>query len=97
MDTPRKRITAVKDALRNPYGWPGGYRRAIYTEDGEELCMRCTRENFRLIVQATVYDKRYSNPWAVAEVNFHWEGPPHFCCNCNVELPSEYGGLDEEA
>ena len=26
----------------------------------------------------------------------HWEGPPNYCDECYVELPSEYGDPDEQ-
>lgn len=43
----------VRAALRaGPYAWPGGYALAFVMDDGEAMCFRCVRENFRQIAEA---------------------------------------------
>lgn len=80
----------LKDMVRNPYVWPGGYAKVLIMSDGEAMCARCVHENFKLILRAT-RDKADRSGWCAAGVDVHWEGAALLCCNCNQEMPSEYG------
>jgi len=83
----------LKDALRSPFAWPGGYEKAIYLADGERICQACAIKNFRQIIKATRDNP--ADDWAFLTVDIYWEGPPQTCIECSRRLPSEYG--DPEA
>ena len=87
------KVEALKDAIRNPYAWPGGYQKALYLSDGERMCLTCAKQHFRSIVDSTKHNFR--DGWAVEGVGIYWEGPTDYCCHCNAELPSEYGDPEE--
>jgi len=87
-------IEAVKDLIRQPHTWPGGYSKRLVMADGEVLCCACAKAEFPSIVQSTKSHAR--DGWEAAGVDVHWEGPPDYCAHCNVEMPSEYGDPDDE-
>ena len=91
MDT-RKSINSIKNIIRSPYLWPGGYTKMMAMADGETLCADCVKENYRLILRATL-DHDWSS-WEAYATVVHWEGPPMCCAHCNKEMPSEYGDPD---
>ena len=82
-------LTTIKQAIRNGYAWPGGYRLNIVMSDGALLCTQCARENYSQIARDTVTDSR--SGWAAIGAEIHWEGDPEYCAHCNTILPSEYG------
>lgn len=84
----------VREAVRHPYAWPGGYPIYVYMTDGEMLCRDCVRSNYREISHATRHKER--SGWAAAGVDVYWEGPNMFCAQCNKELESAYGDPDAE-
>jgi hypothetical protein len=91
----RDSINSVKNIIREPYAWPGGYAKQMVMTDGECLCAECVKDNYRLILQAT-RDKDRSG-WQAYAAEIHWEGPSMQCANCNKELPSEYGDPEDQA
>jgi hypothetical protein len=80
-----KRTEAVKEALRQPYTWPGAYPKTFVVEDGC-LCQYCIRENFRDVVRDT---KSNRGPYNVI-VDVLWEGEV-FCADCSRQLETAYG------
>ena len=89
----RDSINSVKNIIRAPYSWPGGYSKQMVMNDGECLCAECVKDNYRLILRAT-RDKDRSG-WQAYSAEIHCEGAPLQCCNCNKEMPSEYGDPEE--
>ena len=85
-------LKQVKDAIRHPVAWPGGYSKLVYMDDGEPLCPPCARENYRAIVYDVLYKTRFG--WTPIGVDVHWEGPDEVCAHCGKTLPSEYGDPD---
>jgi hypothetical protein len=83
------RVEKLKEAIRTPYTFPGCYQKALYLSDGERMCLKCAKENFRSIVDSTKHNS--TDGWAVLGVDVYWEGPAEFCCHCNKEMESEYG------
>lgn len=55
--------------------------------DGELLCPKCAKENFRLIAQATKDNLR--DGWQAAGADILWEGE-EYCAHCDKELESAY-------
>ena len=82
-------VQAVKEFIRNPVAWPGGYPVVLYMADGECLCSQCAKENYRLISKATRDSLR--DGWKAAGTEIYWEGAPLVCANCNKEIESAYG------
>lgn len=86
-------LTQVKQAIREPYAWPGGYPVYTVMADGELLCADCARQNYRQIVGDTL--ARFGGSWRAAGAGVKWEGPVEHCCNCGKDLDSAYGNPDE--
>lgn len=92
---PRNQITqAVREFIREPYAFPGGYPKVLIMLDGECICAKCAKENYRLISLET--RKRYRGGWQAVGVDIHWEGAPMVCSHCNAEIESAYGEPDNE-
>jgi len=88
-------MRAVKEAIRKPYVFPGGYEKALYLEGGERLCLPCARENWKALVESALDSTvGWSTGWAPMGVDVYWEGPSEFCGHCNREMQSEYGDPD---
>ena len=90
------KLRALKDAIRNPWCFPGGYEKAIYLADGERICRDCAKENFREIAEETYHPNSGDPGWGFLGVDVHWEGEPETCCQCDKELESEYGDPSDE-
>jgi hypothetical protein len=54
--TVREKINALKNTIREPFAWPGGYEKIAIMKDGELLCRKCVRKNFRQILRDTKED-----------------------------------------
>jgi hypothetical protein len=80
---------SVKDAIRNPHAFPGGYPKYIVCNDGSCLCPKCAKDNYRAIAHDTV--KQWRTGWDVAAVDINWEDDSLYCDNCNNTIPSAYG------
>ena len=86
----KKRLEQVKQALRQPYTWPGGYPIQFVTYDGC-MCHKCVRADFRAVVTDT---KMGVGGWNVTPEPF-FEGL-FFCVECGEQLETAYGpSLDE--
>ena len=86
-------ITQVKQAIRHPFAWSGGY--PIYTvmADGELLCPDCAKHNFKQIVRETY--SRWERNWRAAGAGVKWEGEPEPCAHCGKMLESAYDNPDD--
>ena len=85
-----KNAKIVKDIIRHPYAWPGGYELVAITDDGGCLCHKCLAKNYR-----TIIDSSRGDGWHVVahDMTCNW-GNPMQCDNCNGWiLPS---GMDED-
>ena len=40
-------VEQVKQAIREPYAWPGGYPVYVVCSDGAMLCTTCAKDNFK--------------------------------------------------
>ena len=83
-------VESVKDYIREPYAWPGGYPKALFMTDGECLCVKCAKDNFRLIVDSTKSNAR-DDGWCAMGVDINWEDENLYCANCNAHIESAYG------
>lgn len=76
---------------RGPIVFPGGYTLRLILTDGEVMCFECAKENAARIRCAAMNHNRFHNGWAPLGFDVLWEGPDEQCCNCNKDLPTEYG------
>jgi hypothetical protein len=97
--TPRQSAKArrnrIKDALRNPYTWPGGYEKRFSAYDAF-ICADCVKKNLMAVFRDTTQN---AGGWNLT-VDVYWEGPTHYCGECEAEIESAYGDpfeKDEES
>ena len=86
-------LEQVKDAIRNPYAWPGGYPVYVVMADGSMLCRDCARKEYKLIANATINHER--DGWKAAGADILYEGT-EYCGHCSCELESAYGEPETE-
>jgi polyferredoxin len=81
----------VRQAIRQPYAWPGGYPLSIITQDGGVICPDCAKENHRGIAHDTLHPGWEGCGWSAAAVNILWEGGNHcdHCGRCVDAYPDE--------
>lgn len=91
----RRNISWLKNAVRQPYAWPGGYPLSAITFDGAALCMDCVKENWKTVCHETVIKGWEMCGWGVRAVEVLWEGGNN-CDNCNACLDA-YHSEEEEA
>lgn len=83
----------VKEFIRAPFAFPGGYPKVLIMADGETLCATCAKSEYRLISDSTRHASR--DGWQAFGVDLHMEGAPLTCAHCGAEIESAYG--DPEA
>lgn len=54
--TNKLNIKRLKDNIRHPYAFPGGYEIVFVCNDGEILCHDCVRNNWRGVLESTKKD-----------------------------------------
>jgi hypothetical protein len=81
-------LKQVKEAIRRPFAWPGGYPVYTVLSDGSMLCRTCARSEYRQIARATLADLR--DGWCAVGTVIHWEGAES-CAHCDKDLESAYG------
>ncbi len=79
-------IRNYRDDRREPYAWPGGYPRFFLMEDGETLCHKCGREEWRVIVRN--WTTRMG--WKPEACDVNWEDSNLVCCNCGSQIEAAY-------
>ena len=85
-------LQQVKNAIRQPYAWPGGYPVYTILSEGEMLCAQCARENFKLIADST--RKNMRDGWQAIGADVFYEGE-YSCAHCGKLLESAYGPVEE--
>ena len=77
-------INQVKDLIRAPYAFPGGYPKFLVMNNSECLCHNCAKENYKLIVHSTGFDG-----WQAYGVEIDWESEIN-CDHCGDIIESAY-------
>ena len=90
-----ERVEAVKEFIRQPVAWPGGYPKVAIMADGECLCATCAKANYKQVSRDTRARGRHDG-WAVEGVQIHWEGEPLECAHCQTQIESAYGVPETE-
>lgn len=82
----------LRNAVRNPYAWPGGYPIYLTMQDGEMLCHDCVKVEYRSISAALRDPDPRHNPWRPLYAAALWENPEgaHTCAHCNTTLEPAY-------
>jgi len=80
----------LKNLIRQPYAWPGGYPRYAIMADCEALCVKCCKSEFKLILKET-RDKGTRSGWCFYGVDINWEDNDLYCVHCGDRIESAYG------
>ena len=82
-------ILDIKNTIRNPYAWPGGYPLYMIADDGGCICTNCAKDNFKLIADSVI--RGISDGWKVVAIDINYEDDSLHCGNCNTQIESAYG------
>lgn len=94
-----KKVTVkdVKEFIRHPYAWPGGYEIVAVTEDGAILCHNCARENFASIVEEMKDGYQYGpTQWRIGGFMYEAVSPDCVPDDMKDELISHCDNCDKE-
>jgi hypothetical protein len=76
-------MRSVKDAIRQPFAWPGMYQKSIILSDGDIICPDCAKLNYRQIAHDTI--KRLRTGCDAIGAECLWEGENN-CVQCSKNL-----------
>jgi len=86
---PSSAIEQVKNLVRQPYSWPGGYPLFAICSDGGCLCKSCVKNEFKNVAYSTIHKSR--DGWQVEGVDVNWEDDTLYCDHCGEQIESAYG------
>ena len=87
----------LREAIRTPYAWPGGYKTIIILSDGEAICHECAKKEYRRLSNSLRNQSPHCNDgWYPSFWDAYWEGPPIPCTNCNKPIESAYDDPDQD-
>jgi hypothetical protein len=76
---------ALKDIVRAPFAWPGGYEKFAVADDGGVLCWKCCTSEFKNMLHSTLGE--YRDGWHVEHVGCAVEiDGPITCDHCSNEI-----------
>lgn len=85
----------VKELIRHPFAWPGGYEVVFICSDGGILCHNCARENWREICDSMTHNIR--DGWKIesygaigADMDYPSEENPLICDHCSKDFAEDY-------
>ena len=84
MNTTRQRINILKDIIREPFAWPGGYEKIAFMNDGGLVCYKCLKEEYQNVLHSTKFE--YQDGWEVVGVVLSNELENCSCDHCNRSL-----------
>tara|TARA_R110000824_G_scaffold126664_1_gene286282 strand:+ start:176 stop:445 length:270 start_codon:yes stop_codon:yes gene_type:complete len=70
------------------FAWPGGYPFYIILTDGDLLCWKCFKREYKSLVDDI--DSGVNTGWMPEGADVLWEGVEH-CGHCAAPLESAYG------
>lgn len=78
----------LKDVIRHPFAWPGGYEKVLVMDDGGIVCWKCAAREYHNILHST--RGNYKDGWQVIGVDLleHCEGEV-YCEHCGDLLNPE--------
>lgn len=71
------------------YAWPGGYPLFLLLSDGECLCFKCARREYRQVSRAIREHSR--DGWRVVGCDINYNDLHMFCARCGEHMESAYG------
>ena len=77
----------LKDIVRAPYAFPGGYPKFLVTTDGACICKDCAKTEFKTLMRSTLRDDR--DGWTVHSADINWESDLH-CDHCSADIERAY-------
>ena len=88
-------IKELKERVRHPYAMPGGYEIVFIANDGELLCHKCVRENWKEVLWST--KNRVNDGWNIVATSYEAVSPEdtresagedyiHSCAHCYKEI-----------
>ncbi len=81
----------VKNLIREPFAWPGGYEKFAITSDGEYLCHQCVKKEFKTILHSTLFS--YSDGWQVAALEAECNTDSEtICSHCYRVITENFTG-----
>lgn len=83
----------LKDFIRQPFAWPGGYPLFALMGDGGIICRHCAADNARMMIESTRRD--YGDGWDCAAVAVNWENTDLVCDNCGQHIEAAYCEVTE--
>jgi hypothetical protein len=88
-----EKVEQIKELVKSPYAWPGGYPLYAVMGDGGCLCKDCVKNNDSLIIENTLNPCAVDWQFVVAYIN--WES--HIICDhCGDSIESAYDVEEEE-
>lgn len=81
-------ILRVKDFVKHPCAWPGGYPCFAVTSDGAALCHACVKKEIGNIVTAIAQNLR--DGWKVEAIDINWEDSSLYCDHCSKRIEYAY-------
>jgi hypothetical protein len=87
--SPAQSLRQVKQAIREPYAWPGGYPLYVIMADGECLSIDAARDNWAAICHSTI--GQYRDGWQAQGAAINWEDSDMVCCHTGKPIESAYG------
>lgn len=85
----------LKEAIRHPYAWPGGYPLYAITSDGAALHLSCCRKEYRQIAYSMRHNLR--DGWKVEAVDVNYEDGECTCDHCGELIEAAYVDQDGAA
>lgn len=90
-----RRVCKLKVSRKplDSFAWPGGYPLFYYFRDGSVICPDCVNSEIETIDSDT--RTKFGASFELAGCDIHYEGEPVICDQCNAEIESAYGPVDE--
>jgi hypothetical protein len=92
--SPIETLRQVKNAIRQPYSWPGCYPLYIVMADGDALSCDAARMEWRQIVYSTLHGLR--DGWRAFGATINWEDDTLYCAHTGKRIESAYGEHEQE-
>lgn len=82
---------SLKEFIRHPFAWPGGYERVAVCHDGGLLCHACCKREFKGILHSTLFEFR--DGWDITGIQVltgcKEEDENFYCDHCSKSFYSE--------
>lgn len=80
----------LRETIRaGEYAWPGAYPVALLMDDGDVICIKCGRDNYRSLSESLRMNLR--DGWRTEGCFINWEDENLSCAHCGGRIESAYG------